>query len=168
MTVKLRPWREEDLGQLVLCANDEQVARYMTDQFPHPYSEDNGKRFIQFANSHEPPLILAIEVEGKPVGSIGIHPQADIMRCNAELGYWIARSHWGKGIATAAVPMMVDYAFHHLPVKRIFARPFGNNPASRKVLEKCGFKLEAHFEQTIIKNGEFLDELHFALRRKKE
>jgi RimJ/RimL family protein N-acetyltransferase len=163
--VKLRPWTEEDLHRLPELANNYDIAKFMTDQFPHPYTKMNARAFIEFANSHHPVRIFAIEVNGQCVGSIGIHPQNDIMRRNAELGYWLGKPYWGRGIATEAIRQMVGYGFDNFDIDRIFARPFGTNIASQKVLEKAGFTLEARFEKTILKNGELLDELIYSVRR---
>lgn len=161
----LRPWRIEDLDSLVLYANNNNIAKFMTDMFPHPYTTDKGREFIEYASRNNPPNILAIEIENKAAGGIGIHPQSDIQRKNAELGYWLAEPFWGKGIITKAVLQMVDYGFKNWDINRIYARPFGTNIASQKVLEKAGFTLEAQFEKTLYKNGEYIDELVYAIRR---
>lgn len=81
------------------------------------------------------------------------------------MGYWLAEPYWGKGIITGAVKEIVRYGFEMWDIDRIFARPFGLNIASQKVLEKCGFRLEAKFEKTYFKNNEFIDELVYAIRR---
>ena len=60
---------------------------------------------------------------------------------------------------------MIDYGFSNFNINRIFARPFGTNVASQKVLQKAGFKLEATLEKTFFKNGEYLDELVYAVRK---
>ena len=60
---------------------------------------------------------------------------------------------------------MVDYGFQNWDIERIFARPYGRNTASQKVLQKAGFQLEARFEKTIFKNGQFEDEMIYAIRR---
>jgi len=137
----------------------------MTDQFPHPYTWERGTAFIEMATSFDPVRIFAIEVDGAAAGGIGLHLQTDIMRKNAELGYWLAETHWGKGIASKAVKQMVKYGFETFDITRIYARPFGSNAASQKVLEKCGFKLEARIEESIFKNQVFEDELIYAVRR---
>ncbi|UPL50069.1 GNAT family N-acetyltransferase [Hymenobacter sublimis] len=164
-TFTLRPWALADLASLVRYANNSAIARYMNDQFPHPYTEENGRAFIDMASQENPPHILAIEVAGEAVGGIGIHPRTNIERKNAELGYWLGEPFWGQGIITEAVRQMVDYGFRTFDITRIFARPFGTNLASQRVLEKAGFVLEARFENTFFKNGEFLDELIYAVRR---
>lgn len=162
----LRPWNENDTDSLVANANNFNIARFLTDGFPHPYTEENARAFIAMATKDVPVHIFAIEVEGKAAGGIGIHPQSDIMKKNAELGYWLGESYWGKGIITAAIKQMIDFAFNTYDITRIYARPFGNNAASQKVLQKAGFTLEARIEKNIFKNGEFLDELIYAVRKK--
>lgn len=137
----------------------------MADQFPHPYTNENGKAFIEMATSHSPLHIFAIDVKGRASGGIGIHPQEGIYRKNAELGYWLAEPLWAKGIMTDAVLQMVEYGFKTFDIDRIFARPFNHNMASQKVLEKSGFVLEARLEKTIIKHSEMIDELIYAIRK---
>ncbi len=165
MSFSLRPWAMDDLESLVKFANNKNIANYMTNKYPHPYTKENGIQFIEFASKQNPQNILAIEIKGQAVGGIGIHPQDDIHCKNAELGYWLAEPFWGQGITTKAIIKMVDYSFMNFDITRIFARPFGTNSASQRVLEKAGFKLEARFEKTLFKNGEFIDELIYAIRR---
>lgn len=138
----------------------------MTDGFPHPYTKTDGLRFIAFANQDDPVHIFAIDLDGEAVGGIGIHPQTDIHQKNAELGYWLGEPYWGRGIISSAIPLMIEFAFTTYPhINRIFARPFGRNIASQKVLEKNGFIREAVFEKTILKNGALEDEMIYAIRR---
>lgn len=161
----LRPWTTEDAESLQHFANNPKVANNLMDRFPHPYSLEDAHRFIVMAQSHQPVQIMAIEIEGKAAGGIGVHPADDIYRRNAELGYWIAEPYWGRGIATAAVKQITDYAFSNFDIDRIFARPFGNNLASQKILQKAGYVLEARLAQTFFKNGRYEDELIYARRR---
>ncbi len=161
----IRPWQDSDLPALLKHGNNPLIAQNMTDSFPHPYLESNGRMFIEFARSHEPYRLYAIEVEGEAAGGIGIHPQQDIQKKNAELGYWLSQQHWGKGIMAAAVRELVKKGFSDFDLNRIFARPFGNNRASQRVLEKAGFKLEAVITDGFFKNNEFVDEMIYAIRR---
>jgi len=165
MEITLRPWKSDDLDWLVEHANNEKIAKNMTDGFPHPYTADKGKEFISNVQKASPANILAIEADGKLIGSIGIHPMSDIYSQNAELGYWIAEPYWGKGITTKAIEKIVEYTFENFKITRIFAKPFGRNMASRRVLEKAGFVLEAEFENTILKNGKLENELVYAIRK---
>ena len=165
MNFQLRSFTIEDLDSLVKFANNFNIAKNLTDAFPHPYSIDNGKAFIEMATQNSPPNILAIEINGEASGAIGLHPQKDIYRKNAEMGYWLAEPYWGNGIITKAIIQMMDYSFKNFDFNRIYARPFGYNIASQKALEKAGFVLEARLEKTFFKNGEYVDELIYAVRR---
>lgn len=164
MNLKLRPWAAADLDSLVKYADNFNIARNMSDIFPHPYTYEIGKAFLEMVNQIKPPNILAIEVAGEAVGGIGIHPQHDIYRKNAEMGYWLAEPYWGQGIITEAIKQMVDYGFSNWDITRIFARPFGYNIGSQRALEKAGFVLEAKLEKTFYKNGKYQDELIYAVR----
>ncbi len=162
----LRPFNLNDLDSLIEYANNYKIAANLTNQFPHPYTRESGEAFIKMATEQSPPTILAIEINGRASGGIGLHIQTDIHIKNAELGYWLAEPYWGKGIMTKAVKHMVNYGFKNLNITRIFARPFGTNIASQKVLKNAGFVLEGKFKGTIYKNGEYLDELIYAIRKK--
>jgi [ribosomal protein S5]-alanine N-acetyltransferase len=162
---KLRAWDASDIDTLVKYANNWNVAKNLTDQFPFPYSEKDGRAFIHHANATKPLSIFAIDMNGEAVGAIVLEQQKDIHRKNAEMGYWLAEPYWGKGIMTDAIKQMVDYGFTTFDIDRIFARPFGTNKASRRVLEKNNFVLEAKFEKTLFKRDEYLDELVYAIRR---
>lgn len=165
MQITLRPWHINDAKDLAELANNKNIAQFMADVFPHPYTIENAKTFIAFATSNPNSKIFAIIFDSKPVGSIGLHLQTDILRKNAEIGYWLGEQYWGKGIITQAVPQMIDYGFKNMDIVRIFARIFGSNKASQKVVEKCGFKLEGKYEKTIFKNNELIDELIYAVRK---
>lgn len=162
----LRPFTINDLNSLVKYANNPKIANNLTDKFPYPYTKENGKKFIEFATKNTPTNIFAIDINGEACGGIGIHPQEDVHRKNAELGYWLGEPFWGNGIITKAIEQIADYGFKNFDITRIFARPYGTNFASQRVLEKAGFILEARFENTLFKNGEFKDELIYAIRRK--
>lgn len=164
MNFELRPWRKSDAKSLQKNANNRSVAANLTDQFPYPYTLKHARNFIKKVNKLKPITILAIEINGEAVGSIGITPQFDVHRMNAEIGYWLAEPFWGKGITTEAVKRMSAYAFEKFEVNRLFAKCFGNNLASHRVLEKAGYNIEAYFKKTLVKNGEVHDEIIYALR----
>lgn len=165
MDFTLRAWTISDLDRLVSHANNWHVAKNLTDKFPFPYNEVHAKAFIEFATKGDLDHIFAIDINSNVVGGIGIHSQEDIHRKNTELGYWLAESYWGKGIMSRAIERAVNFAFDTFDIVRLFARPFGTNYASQKVLEKNGFILEGRFEKVLFKNNEFLDELIYVVRR---
>ena len=162
MTGKLRKWNEADLDSLVKYANNRNIAKWLTNGFPHPYTHADGKAFISMATNDNPAKIFAIDVNGEAVGSIGIFPQSDIHEKSAEMGYWLAEAYWGQGITTKAIQEIVEYGFQTFDIVRIFAKPFSANQNSQRVLEKAGFLLEARLKNAIFKNGEFMDELIYA------
>ena len=136
----------------------------MTNGFPSPYTCESAERFIALASHDRPRKIQAILFDNKVCGSIGIYPQFDIFKLNAELAYWLGEPYWGKGIMNQAVRLMCDYAFSSWKLQRIYARPFGRNTASQRVLEKAGFTLEYSLQNNLFKDGKLEDELCYGLR----
>jgi ribosomal-protein-alanine N-acetyltransferase len=165
MPVTLRPWRNTDILALVSLADNPKVSAYLTDGFPKPYNCEAAERFIAMALSENPRKILAISVEGKIAGSIGVYPQHDIYRKNAELAYWLGEPFWGNGYMPLAIQKMCRYAFETWQLERVFARPMASNLRSRKVLEKSGFVLEYEIKGNLIKNEKLEDECCYGLRR---
>lgn len=162
MDFELRNFQSSDSEALSKHANNLKIAQFMTDAFPHPYGIQDAKAFINSVEKND--KIQAI-VTDEIIGAIGFFPQEGIMRTNAELGYWLSEDFWGKGIMTQAINRTVSRIFTHYDILRIYARPFGTNIASQRVLEKCGFSLEGKFEKTIIKNEQFHDEIVYAIRK---
>jgi RimJ/RimL family protein N-acetyltransferase len=162
MECKLRKWSEADLDNLVKFANNQNIAKWLTNGFPHPYTFEDGKAYLSMVTNDNPTKVFAIEVNGEAVGSIGIYPQSDIHEKNAEMGYWLAEAYWGQGIMEKAIREIVEYGFQTFDIVRIFARPFSTNLQSQRVLEKAGFTLEARLKKALFKNGEFMDELIYA------
>jgi len=155
---KLRPWRIEDADSLVSNANNQNIAKNLRDIFPYPYTFNDARFFIIHIANSKKKLTLAIEVEGKAVGSVGIHPQNDVYRKSGELGYWLGETYWGRGIVSEATNAIVHNAFENLDLNRIYACVFVQNAASMRVLEKCGFVREAIHQKAVIKNGVIMDE----------
>jgi len=163
MDFKLRPWDINDLEAVYKNANNINITRFMSDGFPD--SIEKWKSFLEFATKNTAILYLAIDINGQAVGGIGISPKTDYMQKNAELGYWLSEAYWGNGIVTKAIKEIVKMAFDRFDITRVYATPFGTNYPSHKVLEKAGFTLEARFEKIVFKNGEYLDEWVYAIRK---
>ena len=160
MRVRLRPPRVTDAPALADEANDPAVARTLRDYFPHPYSIDDALRFIERAlegGGGRPATQFVIEADGELAGVMGVFVGEDVLRRNAEIGYWLGRRWWGRGIATAAVRLVTEYAFGELAVERVYAEVFGNNAASVRVLEKAGFREEYRLPAVVVKAGRVLD-----------
>ena len=129
---------------------------------PHPYTRKNATEFIVSTENEDPQMTFAIEYQDQFVGCIGIHPQKDVYRLSAEIGYWIGEPYWGKGIATEAIGQIVDYGLKELGLIRIYAGCFDFNKASQKVLLKAGFHQEAILKKAVIKNQKICDEIRYA------
>jgi RimJ/RimL family protein N-acetyltransferase len=159
----LRAYREGDEPSLVKHANNRNVWRNLADLFPHPYTIEAAKEWVQRnVNEPIPHATLAIAINDEVVGGIGLMAKDDVYARTAEVGYWLSEAHWGRGIATEAVGLIVRYAFDELNLARLEAGVFAWNPASARVLEKNGFTLEARLKNRIYKNGTFTDELLYS------
>jgi RimJ/RimL family protein N-acetyltransferase len=161
----IRSWEQGDLASLVRHADNRNVWRNLRDRFPHPYTEDDGRAWLQAALSQDPETHFAIEIGGEAVGGIGIVLGVDVARRSAEIGYWLGEPFWGRGIMSEAVRTFTDWAFAQFDVVRIQADVFAWNPASTRVLEKAGFVLEGRLRNAVTKNGETIDQLVYARLR---
>ena len=165
MDVRIRKWQLSDIENLVRYANNKKISDNLADAFPFPYSKDFGLEFIKRVSNEEPTKIFAITSENNAIGSIGIFPDQDIYRKNGAIAYWIAEPYWGRGIATSAIEQILRYGFDKLKLTRIYAKPFGTNIGSQRVLEKMGFELEATIPKAVFKNNTYLDEKIFGKRK---
>lgn len=161
----LRPWRSRDRDSLVRHANDRRVSINLRDRFPFPYTDADARDWIELASAQDPAQALAIVVDGEAVGGVGVHPMTDVHRRTAEVGYWLGRAWWGRGITSEALAATVDYAFANFDLVRLEAQVYEWNPASARVLEKCGFDLEGRMRKRVTKDGQTIDALLYALVR---
>jgi [ribosomal protein S5]-alanine N-acetyltransferase len=157
----VRPWRMSDVDALVLHANDLEVARQLRDRFPHPYTPHDATAFLRRA-IEDVSGNLAIEVDGEAVGAIGYVPGTDIERFSAEIGYWLGRRLWGRGIATDALTALTSHAFETGNMLRLFALPFTGNTGSIRVLEKAGYQREGRLRSSSVKYGVARDQWMYA------
>jgi len=134
----LRPGFPEDAPALATAMSDAAIARNLA-VVPWPYSLRDAEAFLASPRDPILPSLLIFERgAGAPqlVGSCGLgrRPSGAV-----EMGYWIARSHWGRGLATEACTALIDIA-RTLGLARLEASHFVDNPASARVLEKLGFE----------------------------
>lgn len=158
----VRDWSAGDLGSLVRHANNHKIWLNLRDRFPHPYLEENGCQFLDHVAALTPSRIWAVEVDGEAAGAIGIEILGDVERVSAEIGYWLGEQYWGRGIVTDALRAVTAEVFQTFDLRRIFALPFDDNPASIRVLEKAGYVLEGTLRQSAIKDGVVRGQLLFA------
>ena len=133
----LRPGWPEDWREIAERIADEAVVRNLA-RAPWPYSADDARKFLaQVADWWLPQQLVTLPgVDGsRIVGCIGLTRNGG----DVELGYWIARGHWGQGYATEAARAMLAPA-QTLGHRRLVAHHFVDNPASGRVLDKLGFR----------------------------
>jgi RimJ/RimL family protein N-acetyltransferase len=158
----LRPFVPADAADLARHANDRGIWRNLRDRFPHPYGIADAEAYIAHVLAEQPPASFAITVDDRAAGSIGLTVGHDIERFSAEIGYFLGRAHWGRGIVTEAVRLATAYAFAQIGMRRVFAVPFAANAASHRVLEKAGYVLEGTMRRSACKDGELLDQRLYA------
>lgn len=138
----LRPGWAEDRDELRATIADEGIVRNLS-RAPWPYTEQDAAAFLDISEVHRLPHFLITLPGGQGariIGAAGLHAADGDDACEAaELGYWIARSEWGRGYATEAARAMLGLA-RALGHEQIVARHFVDNPASGRVLEKVGFR----------------------------
>jgi RimJ/RimL family protein N-acetyltransferase len=125
----LRAPRLDDAKQVAVLANERRIAEN-TAGIPHPYRVDDAKQWISAAILQSGAFVITIG--GEVIGACGLE--------GAQLGYWIGLPFWGCGYATEAARGVIDHAFGDLGHMVLTASARISNPASRRVLEKCGFE----------------------------
>jgi len=161
----VRGFRPDDAPSLARHANDRSVWINLRDQFPHPYSLADAEHWIREAAGLEPQTHFAIAVDGAAAGAIGFHLKKDVRRRSAEIGYWLGREFWGRGIATEALRAVTGHAFGRFDIVRLYAGVFEGNRASMRVLEKAGYTREALLRKAITKDGRTIDLVLYAIVR---
>ncbi|WP_284124849.1 GNAT family N-acetyltransferase [Parerythrobacter aestuarii] len=132
----LRPVWEEDAPAIYRGIADEVIVRNLA-RAPWPYGMEDARSFAKLPrNPAQPDFAITLPDTGEYVGQCGYGPDED---GQLQVGYWIAREHWGKGFATEATRALLDIG-RALGFGRIVAAHFVDNPASGKVLRKAGFR----------------------------
>lgn len=129
----LRPAFPEDSAGILAAISDEAIVRNLA-RAPWPYGRDDARAFAALPQDKRLPHFLVTIPGTGVIGSAGLGEHEG----EPEIGYWIARDHWGKGYATEAAAGVLAVA-RMLGHRRITAGHFVDNPASGKVLRKLGF-----------------------------
>lgn len=158
----LRQFQASDAPHIAALANERDIWINLRDRFPHPYELAHGEAFVARAAAQDPPTSLAICVDERAVGGVGLILGQDIERVSAEIGYWLGKPYWGRGIMSAALSASTQYAVQQFGLTRVFAIPFVDNIGSIRVLEKAGYVREGLMKQSAIKNGVVRDQYLYA------
>lgn len=155
----LRLMEKSDGPSIIPMIRDPLVYRN-TFRIPKQYTPKDFSEWItQVVKEHKqkPPRALhfAIVIGGRAVGAIGL--SHILPGHQAVVGYWLGKEYRGKGIMTEAVKAVIAFATKTFKVRRLTAEVFKHNPASKRVLEKAGFKVEALMIKARKKDGKFID-----------
>lgn len=164
-TCTVRSWEWRDRDAIVRHANNRNVSINLRDRFPHPYTINDARTWLDSVVGIKPETNFAIAVGGEAVGGIGFTLQPDVGHRSAEIGYWLGEDFWGRGITTDALKAVTDYAFATFDICRLFAHVFEWNGASARVLEKAGYSFEGRLRKSVTKDGKTIDQLMYAVIR---
>ena len=153
----LRGWRAGDAPSLARHANNVNISRWMSDGFAHPYTTAIAEHWVRRGHIEFGGDNFAIALDGEAVGGCGILPGEGQFRCNAEVGWWLAEAHWGRGVVTCVAGVLAARAFADPLITRVIAPIHAGNRRSMRVAEKNGFVLEAVQPKSAIKDGRVID-----------
>lgn len=158
--------RQDDLADIIFLANNRRVTD-MVASMPHPFTLEDAKALVKRSEAgHMGNTLFAIRMKntGRFIGAIGYAPSMeDGGACH--LGYWIGEPFWGQGYATETAHAMVDFAFSDGGISTLTASCHVNNPASRRVLEKCGFQFREQSKMRMSGNSGLVNVDRFSLTR---
>ncbi len=159
----LRPFRKGDEESLQRNINNRKIYMY-TLRIPYPYTLKHARDWVrkcysQSRKKRPGELNFGIDINGELAGGVGL---ANIEQHKAEIGYWLAEQHWGKGIMTRAVRLVCSFGVNELNLRRIYAPVFVDNKASARVLEKAGFSREGLMRKLEKKDGRLIDAFTYA------
>ena len=164
--VLLRPLESRDRDAILALASAPEIAA--NTFVPHPYPPDAADAFIRLGQEHwrdDEGYVFGIieKSSGRFAGCMGIHPAGEHDRADA--GYWIGLPYWGRGLATAALRLLLRFGFETLKLNRIEAGHFEYNPASGRVMQKAGLRFEGVRRQFVLHREQYKDVRWYAILR---
>lgn len=149
MNCTIRPWRMSDAMDLAAVLSDPAILNNLRDGLPYPYTKKDAEDYITAMLRADKSAVFAYAIclEDRAVGSIGAFRQSNIHFRTAELGYYLAREYWGRGIVTEAVRQLCEKIFAQTDILRIYAEPFSDNVGSRRVLDMALYALTRRPEE---------------------
>ena len=165
--LRLRKMRRSDAEDIYAWASDPEVARYVLWD-AHGSLRDTREylRYIRWLYRHRLPASWGIELKetGRMIGTIGVMAWVPDHHC-AEVGYSLGRKWWRQGYASEALAELLNRLFAEPGVNRVEAMCDVRNPASARVMEKCGMRREGILRQRVYNKGEAVDVLLYAAVR---
>jgi len=160
MKFKLRKFKKNDEESLRKNVNHIEIYRN-TLAIPYPYTKKDAESWIKYnlklqRKKNPESVNFVIDINKQAAGCIGFS-KINKKHNNAELGYWLGKKYWNKGIMTKAIYRATRYGFNELKLKRIYAYTFVFNKKSQRVLEKADFEYEGKLRKYVIKKGKYYD-----------
>lgn len=167
--VLLSKFRSSDKPALIQHLNDRDIFD-RTLRIPFPYTAADADEWLSHyakaTDQHGQPAHFAIRTgDDALIGGCGFDGLQVGKSHRAEIGYWLAKPYWGRGVVTAVVQRVCQVAFEEFGLVKITAQVSAMNPASARVLEKCGFEQEGYLKKQFFKDGKYIDARLFALLR---
>jgi RimJ/RimL family protein N-acetyltransferase len=164
--ITLRPAEQEDTEFLLSHINDPRVRATRTS--PKPTGRDDVGMFLGGTMGRKDNSIsLLICVDEEPVGHLMLvrEKMGDETYDRGEIAFWVAPEHQGKGYATEAGELLVEYAFGRLGLHKLVAHAFEENVPSQRVIEKLGFTREGTLREEVYLDGDWQDYYRYGLLR---
>lgn len=137
----LRPWLDSDAEVLYKYASDPDVGPRAG--WPPHKSVEESLEIIRTLFHNDTTWAIVLKETGEPIGAIGYGPSCDCKLPARDgepiVGYWVAKPYWNQGICTEALRLMLDYIVNATDIPSLISGHFIENPASGRVMEKCGF-----------------------------
>lgn len=160
----LRTFRQDDANDLLRGWKDPAVQRSFREGTQNEQDLEDARAYIHFARGQgETMRDLVIESSGKFAGTLSWRSQKDVFSGNMELSYWLLPEMRGKGLATVALQLSVDFLFSHKKCRRIWALTDETNTPSQCTLKAVGFVQEAIIQQLLLIEDAVLDGILFSM-----
>ncbi|MGM9787804.1 MAG: GNAT family N-acetyltransferase [Candidatus Cryptobacteroides sp.] len=138
----LRPWKDSDAPALYKYASDPDVGP-RAGWYPHTSVEESLTIIRTVFNDASKTWAIVLKETGEPIGAMGYGPSCE---CNLParegeptIGYWVGKKYWNCGICTEALRLMIEHIRETTEISSLISGHFIDNPASGRVMEKCGF-----------------------------
>ena len=140
--ILLRRWENSDAEALFKYASDPDIG--LRAGWPPHQSVEDSLMVIKEIFRNDATWAIVLKETNEPIGSIGYLSQSvsniPIGENDCEVGYWVAKPYWNQGICTEALRLLLDYLINEKHFDNIWADYFTKNPASGRVMQKCGFE----------------------------
>ncbi len=165
-TLFMRPLEPQDSADILELAVAPEIAA--NTFVPQPYPPAAAQEFVRQGRErwqYEEAYVFAIidKSSDRFAGCMGIHPVGE--HCRAEVGYWIGKPFWGRGLATSALRLLIRFGFEQLKLNRIEAGHFDYNPASGRVMQKANMRFESVRRHYVLHRDQYKDVVWYAILR---